>query len=210
MRLLKDFISTNKEEQRHVCLLEDDDSVRQSIELILLNLGYTVHTYSSAVDFLRNVPNVMPCVVVCDMNMPALSGVQVQEALASAQYTMPIIFISGASSVEQSIKAMKQGAIEFLIKPFSINELLEAISRGFALETKMLNNALKQQFIEEELNKLSPREREVFYLLVKGYSNTEILTTLAISLPTAKQYKAEVMRKLNFNSLSELIAFHQV
>jgi FixJ family two-component response regulator len=104
---------------------------------------------------------------------------------------------------------MKQGALEFITKPFNLNELMKTVEKGFEIEKNAQQNALKQRELEAKLQKLSPREYEVFYLLVKGYNNTEILNTLNISLPTTKQYKSEVMRKLNLNSLSELIAMHQ-
>ena len=199
--------STSKDTQ-HIILIDDDDSVRQGLELMLINLGYTVHTFSNATNFFENPLDVTPCVMVCDMNMPRMTGVELQAELVNQGCNMPIIFISGRASVEQSIQAMKQGAAEFLTKPFTMEELIKAIEQGFELELKTMQKALKRHVLDEQLQKLSPREREVFYLLAKGYNNTEILTTLDISLPTTKQYKSEVMRKLNLNSLSELIALN--
>jgi FixJ family two-component response regulator len=206
MHLLNDLIS---QETQHIVLIDNDDSVRQGLELMLTNLGYRVHSYGNAVDFLDTTNNLTPCIILCDMNMPRMSGVEVQTALANKGCTTPIIFISGESSVEQSVTAMKQGAVEFITKPFDLNELVKAVKKGFEIEKNARLTALKQRELEEKLQKLSPREHEVFYLLVKGYNNTEILNTLNISLPTTKQYKQEVMRKLKLNSLSELIALHQ-
>ena len=206
MHSLNDSIS---KDTQHVVLIDDDDSVRQGLELMLINLGYRVHSYGNAVDFLDTTHNLTPCIILCDMNMPRMSGVEVQTALANKGCTSPIIFISGESSVDQSVTAMKQGALEFITKPFNLNELVKAVKKGFEIEKKAQQNALKQRELGEKLQKLSPRESEVFYLLVKGYNNTEILNTLNISLPTTKQYKQEVMRKLKLNSLSELIALHQ-
>lgn len=193
---------------RHIILIDDDDSVRQGLEFILSSLGYTVHAFSNATNFFENALNVTPCVMICDMNMPHMTGVELQTKLVEQGYCVPMIFISGEASVEQSILAMKQGAVEFLTKPFNTQALLNAIEYGFELEVKAVENALKTHALTEQLQKLSPREREVFYLLAKGYNNTEILTTLDISLPTTKQYKSEVMRKLNLHSLSELIALN--
>ena len=206
MHSINDSIS---KDTQHVVLIDDDDSVRQGLELMLINLGYRVHSYGNAVDFLDTTHNLTPCIILCDMNMPRMSGIDVQVALAKKGCTSPIIFISGESSVNQSVTAMKQGALEFITKPFNLNELVKAVKKGFEIEKKAQQNALKQRELEEKLQKLSPREHEVFYLLVKGYNNAEILSTLNISLPTTKQYKSEVMRKLNLNSLSELIAMHQ-
>ena len=206
MHLLNDLIS---QETQHIVLIDNDDSVRQGLELMLTTLRYRVHSYGNAVDFLDTTNNLTPCIILCDMNMPRMSGVEVQTALANKGYTTPIIFISGESSVEQSVTAMKQGAVEFITKPFDLNELVKAVKKGFEIEKNARLTALKQRELQEKLQKLSPREHEVFYLLVKGYNNTEILNTLNISLPTTKQYKQEVMRKLKLNSLSELIALHQ-
>jgi FixJ family two-component response regulator len=199
--------STSKD-TRHIILIDDDDSVRQGLELMLVSSGYTVHAFSRATNFFENALNVAPCVLICDMNMPQMNGVELQTRLVEKGYGIPMIFISGEASVEQSIIAMKQGAVEFLTKPFNMQVLLNAIEHGFELAAKALENALKIDALTAQLQKLSPREREVFYLLAKGYNNTEILTTLDISLPTTKQYKSEVMRKLNLNSLSELIALN--
>jgi FixJ family two-component response regulator len=206
MHSLNDSIS---QDTQHVVLIDDDDSVRQGLELMLINLGYRVHSYGNAVDFLDTTHNLTPYIILCDMNMPLMSGIDVQVALAKKGCTSPIIFISGESSVNQSVTAMKQGALEFITKPFNLNELMKTVEKGFEIEKNAQQNALKQRELEAKLQKLSPREYEVFYLLVKGYNNTEILNTLNISLPTTKQYKSEVMRKLNLNSLSELIAMHQ-
>lgn len=197
---------------QHIVLIDDDDSVRQSLELMLINLGYRVHAYSNAVDFFEttNHKPLTPCIILCDMNMPHMTGVELQTALANQGCTTPIIFISGESSVDQVITAMKQGAVEFMTKPFNLNELVNAVENGFKFQKNAQQNALKIHELKEKLQKLSPREYQVFYLLVKGYNNTEILNKLNISLPTTKQYKAEVMRKLNLNSLSEVIAMHQL
>ncbi len=121
---------------------------------------------------------------------------------------MPMIFISGESSVQQSVAALKQGAIEFLVKPFDRTALLSAVARGIALNLRQHQTAIENTAYESQLQTLSPRERQVFELLVAGFSNAELVKTLGISLPTAKQYKAEVMRKLKLHSLSELIQLH--
>ena len=191
MHLLNDSIS---QDTQHIVLIDDDDSVRQGLELMLINLGYRVHSYGNAVDFLGTTHNLTPCIILCDMNMPRMSGVEVQAALAKKGCTTPIIFISGESSVDQSVTAMKQGAVEFITKPFNLNKLVKAVEKGFEIAKNAQQTALKQCELEKKLQKLSPREHEVFYLLVKGYNNTEILNTLNISLPTTKQYKSEVMR----------------
>ena len=143
------------------------------------------------------------------MRMPNMSGVDLQAHLIQQGRQIPIIFISGESTLAQSITAMKQGAIEFLLKPFDREHLLAAVARGIEIDTQYMQEFLRQQELEEGLKSLSPREVAVFELLSQGYNNAEIVETLDISLPTAKQYKSEVMRKLNLRSLAQLIALRR-
>ena len=133
------------------------------------------------------------------MRLPDLSGVELYKALINQGENIPIIFISGESSVQQGIDAMKQGAIEFLVKPFNINDLIKAIEKAARIEHKRVN-------LKTLLKSLSPREKEVFHLLIQGLNNSELMKKINISLPTTKQYKSEVMRKLGVKSLSELIS----
>jgi len=190
---------------QHVYLIDDDDSVRESLEGMFKFLGYRVRAYSSAVDFLNGTIHAAPAVIVADMCMPEISGVELQSELIARGRHVPIIFISGKTTVSQGILAMKQGAIEFLLKPFERDQLLGAVIRGLELDAKNMKSLLKKGLINEGLKSLSPREQETFELLAQGYSNAQIMDELGISLPTAKQYKSEVMRKLNLRSLSELI-----
>ena len=189
-----------------VYLIEDSLEMRQSIENMLRFLGYKVISYSCGTDFLNAQIQDAPAVVVADMRMPDISGVQMQAELIKRGRNIPIIFISGESTVSQSIQAMKQGAIEFLEKPFEREAFLGAIVRGLELDAKNMQAFLQKSAFEESLKVLSPREREAFDLLAQGFNNAQIQEALKVSLPTAKQYKSEVMRKLNLRSLAQLIA----
>jgi FixJ family two-component response regulator len=179
-------------------LIEDDASQRDSIESLLNFKGYITKPYSKAKDFLKNADFERPAIVISDIRLPDISGVELHQALIEKDINIPIIFISGEASIQQSIDAMKQGAIEFLVKPFEIDELINAVTKAIRIELKEINLNLL-------LKNLSPREREVFKLLVEGFNNQELLDKLHLSLPTVKQYKSEVMRKLNVKSLSKLI-----
>ncbi|MEI7530792.1 MAG: response regulator [Betaproteobacteria bacterium] len=192
---------------KHVFLIEDDPSMRKSLSTMLEYLGYQLKSFASAIEFLDHPIDVAPAVVISDMRMPGMSGIELQVELIKKGRQIPIIFISAESTIDQSITAMKQGAIEFLLKPFEREDLLSAIVRGLDIDSRNTANYLRQQELEADLRRLSPREREVFELLTLGFNNQEIMDRLGISLPTAKQYKSEVMRKLNFRSLSELIKF---
>lgn len=193
----------------HVDVIEDDDSLRNTINDLLAFAGYRVRNWRDPASFLENLPQTAPAVVVTDMRMPGLSGLELHSALVERGRSMPVIYISGESTVTQSIHAMKLGALDFLIKPFSREDLLRAVAAGIEKDRQQMRQMIEQARFEEALKELSRREREVMDLLVMGFSNQEIMDKLSISLPTAKQYKSMVMRKLNLRSLSQLIQLHQ-
>ncbi len=182
--------------------------MRTSLTQVLRFADHTVQAFSSALGFLALSAPTRPTLLITDMRMPGMTGVELQAALLARGWDIPMIFISGESTVQQSVIALKQGAIEFLIKPFGRTELLSAVERGIAINLRQDQTALDNTAYESQLRTLSRRERQVFELLAAGYSNAELVKSLGVSLPTAKQYKAEVMRKLNLRSLSELIQLH--
>ena len=196
-------------EGKYIFLIDDDASMRDVLRKILEFQNYLVRTFSSALDFLKNSIDVSPAVIITDMRMPDMSGIELQAELLKRGRQIPIIFISGQASVAQSIVAMKQGAIEFLQKPFEYEDLLNSIRKGHELDECYMQNSAQKKYLEACLKKLSPREREVFELLALGYNNAELLAKLQISLPTVKQYKSEVMRKLSLGSLAELIRLNK-
>lgn len=189
----------------HVDVVEDDDSLRNTINDLLAFAGYRVRTWRDAESFLDNLPQTAPAVVVTDMRMPGLSGVEMHTQLIERGRSMPVIYISGESSVPQSISAMKLGAMDFLVKPFSREDLLKAVAAGIEKDRHQMRQMIEQARFDESLLQLSRREREVMDLLVRGFNNNEIMDALHISLPTTKQYKSMVMRKLGVRSLSQLM-----
>lgn len=186
-------------------MVEDNESLRANLRDLLVFAGYRVREWSNAQDFLSDLPNDAPAVVVSDMLMPGMSGVEMHKALIQRGRMMPVIYISGESSVPQSIEAMKLGALDFLVKPFSREELLRGVAQGIEKDTQLMRSMIEKSRFNESLRQLSPRECQVHTLLLKGMNNAEIMTQLHISLPTAKQYKSEVMRKLGVRSLAQLI-----
>ncbi|WP_062308281.1 response regulator transcription factor [Polynucleobacter sinensis] len=193
-------------ESSHIFLIDDDDSVRLTLSAMLKFLGYQVHAFSSALEFLQQSVQAMPAVIITDMRMPEMTGVELQTELVKRGRQIPIIFISGQSNVPQTIRAMKQGAIEFLVKPFERDQLLAAITRGLEQDALYMRHYIEQTKLEVDLKNLAPHEREVFELLAVGFNDEQIQEKLQISLSTAEQYKSEVMRKLNLHSLAQLIA----
>jgi len=202
-------ISETRQDQKlakYVFLIEDSEPMRQSLVEMLEFLGYQVQSFSSAVDFLQVPIQVGPAVVITDMRMPDMTGVELQAELLKRGRQIPIIFISGESTVQQSIDAMKQGAMEFLIKPFERDQLLAAVAKGLERDASYMRGHIERSALEENLKKLSARQLETFELLSQGLNNAELMERLNVSLATAKQYKFEVMRKLRLRSSAQLIA----
>ena len=202
-------ISETRQDQKlakYVFLIEDSEPMRQSLVGMLEFLGYQVQSFSSAVDFLQVPIQVGPAVVITDMRMPDMTGVELQAELLKRGRQIPIIFISGESTVQQSIDAMKQGAMEFLIKPFERDQLLAAVAKGLERDASYMRGHIERSALEENLKKLSARQLETFELLSQGLNNAELMERLNVSLATAKQYKFEVMRKLRLRSSAQLIA----
>jgi len=182
-----------------IYLIEDDLSQLESIESLLHFKGYVIKSFKSAKDFLNAKDIERPSILISDIHLPGQSGVELHNELLKRSIDIPVIFISGESTVQQSVDAMKQGAIEFLVKPFDINDLFNAIDKSINIEIKRMNLKLL-------LKRLSPRENEVYKLLIEGFNNSELMVKLNLSLPTIKQYKSEVMRKLEVKTLFELIS----
>lgn len=192
-------------QQGHVFVIDDDDELRNSIQDLLRFAGFTVRAWREPELFLGEIPEVAPAIVVTDMRMPGQTGLDLHQALIERGRRMPVIYISGQSSVHQSIAAMKLGAFDFLVKPFTREELLKAVAAGIEKDRQQMQSLIEQVRFNESLNYLTPREREVYSFLCKGYGNFEIVKAMNIALPTAKQFKSSVMRKLGVRSLSELL-----
>ena len=191
-------MSSKSDKKITIHLIEDDVSQRDSIESLLAFKGFITKSYNTAKDFLQTLPFERPAIVIADIQLPDISGVDLHRMLLEKNINPPIIFISGEASIQESIDAMKQGAIEFLVKPFEIDTLIAAVNNAIKIELKEINLIFL-------LKNLSPRELEVYNLLLQGLNNQELIDKLHLSLPTVKQYKSEVMRKLKVNSLSKLI-----
>jgi FixJ family two-component response regulator len=194
----------------HVFIVEDDSGLRESLESLLRYVGYAVRGWKSAEDFLDDLPKVVPAVLITDMRMPGMHGVDLHAALIKLGRTFPIIYISGESTVPQSIQAMKLGAFDFLLKPFGREELLKVVTAALEKDRRNMQHLIKKARFEESRKSLSPRQVEVHDLLLKGFGNKEICEALGVSMPTAKQYKSEVLYKLGARSLSELLALSNV
>jgi two-component system response regulator FixJ len=188
-----------------VHVIDDDEAVRQSLEFLLRTAGVTARTYDSAEAFLRALPAIEAGCVVTDVRMPGISGIELLRRVGEMQIKLPVIVITGHGDVPLAVEAMKNGAVDFLEKPYE-DELLLASVRS-ALERSQQNTArdARRAEVEARLATLTPREREVLDGLVAGKSNKIIAFDLAISPRTVEIYRANVMTKMAASSLSELV-----
>ena len=190
----------------HIFLIEDDANLSSSLVSSLEYLGYRVQAFLCAADFFSlDLSSFSPAVIVSDVSLPGPSGIELQAKLLELDRLTPLIFISGECSVSESVSGMKQGAIEFLTKPFRRDDLIKAIVLGIEIDRKHSEETRLKYDSNVLLEKLAPRELSVFNLLVSGCSNQQISTELNLSLETVKQYKKQIKQKLNLNGLTEFI-----
>ena len=188
-----------------VFVVDDDVSVRESLELLITYAGWRCETFTSAAQFLGRPRVAVPSCLVLDVNLPDLSGLDLQQRVASDRGDMPIIFITGYGDVPMTVKAMKAGAVEFLTKPFSDDVLLGAIESAIDRSTRALSREAELSIIKEAYASLSRREHDVMALVVMGALNKQIAAELGISEITVKAHRGQVMRKMKADSLPDLV-----
>ncbi len=190
-----------------IFVVDDDPSVRKSTELMLESVGFNVKTFASAQHFLdAKLHEGLGCLIL-DVRMPGIGGLDLQERLVSAKSPLPVIFITGHGTVPMSVRAMKTGAVDFLQKPFEEQDLLDAINRAIARQREEKSKKDEADRLQQRLKALTPREYEVFSLLVAGLANKEVAYKLEISERTVKAHRAEIMEKMNAGSFADLVRF---
>jgi RNA polymerase sigma factor (sigma-70 family) len=189
-----------------VFLVDDEPGVRRALTRLLRSAGLEAESFPSARDFLAAPRSEAdPACLLADLRMPGLSGLDLQEELQKRGLDLPIVFLSGRADVASGVRAMKGGAVDFLQKPVSDRDLLEAIRR--ALEKAREGHAARsdRMALEDRAARLTPREREVFGLVVSGLLNKQVGAELGVTERTIKVHRARVMEKMEAGSLAELV-----
>jgi FixJ family two-component response regulator len=188
-----------------VFVVDDDISVRESLELLIGSAGWQPLTFASAQEFLEHPRVSAPSCLVLDVSLPGLNGLDLQDRVAAERPDMPIIFITGYGDVPMTVRAMKAGAVEFLTKPFGDEVLLTAVRNALERSRQALAREAEMQTLRESYARLTPREREVMALVVSGRLNKQVGGELGISEITVKQHRGQVMRKMKARSLPDLV-----
>ncbi|PIT80008.1 response regulator transcription factor [Limnohabitans sp. 15K] len=196
----------NPKSNGHVYVVDDNLDIRIYLTDLLRQMDYSVESFDSAQSFLTQSFDVSPAVLVLDVRMPLMSGTELQQTMKDLGRQTPIIFISGESHSEEIIQAMKGQPIEFLLKPFQIQSLIDAIDKGLALDGQNRKNFIQKNEIRRKWQTLSARERDVFVLMLDGHANKGISERLDILPDTAKKHRANVLQKMQTPQLADLLA----
>ena len=188
-----------------VFVVDDDISVRELLELLISNAGWVPETFESAQEFLARQRTLVPSCLILDVTLPGLNGLDLQKRVAADRSDMPIIFITGHGDIPITVQAMKAGAVEFLTKPFGDDVLLSAIQQALERSKAVLDQEAGLRGLRQCYASLSRREREVMALVVRGLLNKQVGFELGISEITVKAHRGQVMRKMNANSLADLV-----
>jgi two-component system, LuxR family, response regulator FixJ len=188
-----------------VHVIDDDEAVRRSLALLLVSFGHTAETYPSAEAFLASIERVKPGCVIVDIRMPGMDGLELQEELQRREFTNPVIVVTGHGEISLAVRAMKAGAIDFIEKPYSDDDLLTAVAAGLARFEDSQHIRAQVDAAKGRLSGLTPRERDVLRLLVGGRPNKVIAHELGISPRTVEIHRANVMEKLSCRSLAEAV-----
>jgi len=189
-----------------IFLVDDDHDIRCSLGDLLKHLGYGVSDFASATAFLQEAQRISPAVLVLDMRMPQMTGLDLQKALSEQDWPLPIIFMSGESNNQEIIDAMKFGAIDFLWKPFDYTQLVQVIDKALKLDVQRHDEQKRLLRVTALYQSLSGKEKDIFNSILLGHGNKDIAVAKSLMADTVKKHRAHIFGKMQVNSLAELIA----
>jgi FixJ family two-component response regulator len=190
----------------HIYLVDDNHDMCFYLSDMLLMLGYTVNTFDNATAFLENSMDISPAVILLDMRMPGLSGLELQAQLDALGRKTPIVFISGESDRDEIIEAFRLGAVDFLLKPFNREKLCQVVDKALDIDRRRNQAFIKTDALKRSFGTLSAREQEIFMLIVQGLTNKGIAELTGIQPGTAKKHRATIYQKFEVNTSAELIS----
>lgn len=208
--LASGFMTSSARRQRvpeggRVLLVDDDPGVRRALTRLLRSAGLEVESFASADALLPAVDGNRPSCVVVDLRMPGLNGLELQDELARRGLELPLLFISGQADVTSSVRAMKGGAVDFLEKPVADDALIEAVSRALRRHREIQAERQESAVLQAHYARLTPREKQVFALVVSGLLNKQVGYELGATEKTIKVHRARVMEKMEAGSLADLV-----
>jgi FixJ family two-component response regulator len=192
-------------EQPAIFVVDDDVSAREGIEDLLQSVGLRVMAFSSPLEFLEYERPEVPGCVILDVRLTNTSGLEFQKVLAEAGIGLPVIFVTGHGDIPMSVMAMKSGAIEFLTKPFREQSLLDAVNAGIEKDRKRREELKFVSELRRRFEGLTPRERDVFALVVTGRPNKQLAVELGLSEMTVKVHRSQITKKMKATSIVELV-----
>jgi len=199
---------TEKSTAPAVYVVDDDDGMRRALDTLLSTVGYKTAVFSRPSEFLANFKADSPGCLVLDIRMPDMSGLEVQQHLNRMGSMLPVIFITGHGDVPMAVQAMKEGAFEFIQKPFRDQDLLDRINHALKQDAENRNTVARRAEVLHRLESLTPRERQVMDLVVDGAANKVIAIDLDLSERTVEIHRAKVMEKMGARSVAHLVKLH--
>lgn len=193
------------DQEQTICVVDDDEAVRESLGILLETMGYSVREFESGIPFLEACEGLGPGCVLLDVRMPKMSGLEVQQKLQSMRPDFPVIIVTGHGDVPMAVKAMQAGAIDFIEKPFDEEALLTSITNALSIADMAKSREENRTSIQTNLDQLTPREREVFAQLIFGHANKVIARTLDCSPRTVEIHRARVMEKMEAANVAHLV-----
>jgi len=195
------------QEDQIVYVVDDDEGIREGLSLLLETTGQQAKLYSSAVEFLDDYHNKIRGCIILDIRMPRMTGLDLQARLNALGATLPIIFITGHGDIPMAVEAMRQGALDFIRKPFREQDLLDRINQALSIDAGRNKHERDRGLILSKLALLSEREHQIFERVAKGDMNKVIAHDLGISERTVEVHRSQVMKKLAVRTLAELVRF---